>query len=142
MKKLCCKVFIFLFGLFGFAGCGEEMQPGEYGMPWAKYILDGSVKNESATPIKGIEIKFLFEDSLISETVTDDDGNWAIEDGFVYNCRDMCSVVATDIDGGDNGGSYKPKTLDIESEQTVEGEGWGLGTYEQHDIDMQLEEDL
>jgi hypothetical protein len=113
----------------------------EYGVPTGTLVLDGRVLDELGAPIPGMEVRF--EGSM--PDTTDADGNWEINQDHAYiPCAFgngvTCTVVATDIDGPDNGGPYPPAPFLLSLVQTDPGSGgMDLGTWEQHGIDILID---
>lgn len=91
------RLMAFVLGVLGFSslmGCGA------YGCPSADFDISGRVVNESDEPIEGIEVQILDTWSN-SSAITNTDGEYAIKtSGYP---RNTISVVATDIDGEQNG---------------------------------------
>lgn len=123
-------------GAFGFLGC-DTILPGpptpEYAAPYADFMIDGSVVDESSSAaIKGIAITF-----QRMETSADENGEWQIA-GTGQPFPKLFFVVATDIDGDENGGSFAPDTLQLDLTKTKKGNGWYSGVYEQHGIEIKM----
>lgn len=112
----------------------------EYGVPQATVILDGTVVDNLGAPVKGIVIEM----DHFGSTVSDSLGSWSMEDiGFdacVADTQVACGLVATDVDGSENGGPYPPTLVALDLEQTKPGNGFDMGTYEQHDITIVMED--
>jgi len=140
-----------ILGLTGIScdnGNGPGPQP-EYGMPYAKYVLDGTVVNaETEEPVEGIRVKFPSDASdydSSSMTFSDENGDWSITKQ-IYPCgadgSSECDVSAQDVDGDENGGTFEEKQIDLSLTQTKPASGtWDKGTFEQHDVRIELTEE-
>lgn len=107
----------------------------EYGTPSAVYKISGHVKDTQDNPIEGIQISFQHISVL-----TDNEGEWNI-DSTTFPCwDDECELLVEDIDGPDNGGEFQDKTVDLNLQQTEDGSGWNDGTFEEHSIEIVVEE--
>ncbi len=135
MTRLFSKIICVVVGaVLGAAACGEDAV--EYGMPQARYKIDGQVVAAvGSQPVQGIQI------GLGGETViTDASGNFSL-DVQTFPCNDQCQLEVKDIDGADNGGEFQDKNVAINPTKTAEGDGdWDEGTFEQSDIEVQLDE--
>jgi putative lipoprotein (rSAM/lipoprotein system) len=123
-------------GVFGLAGCSAKTAD-EYGQPYATYRLDGHVvtANEKQ-PVSGIKLHFSWID-----TVTDTNGVWQLNGPGSW-CFDACSLEVHDTDGDSSGGKFQDKTVPLTLTKTANGSGkWNEGTYEQHDIHIELDPD-
>ena len=120
----------FLPPMFGVSGL-------EYGAPSARYNLSGKVVSSADNqPIEGIEIGFRYV-----QVYTDANGQWVIS-GASSSYQEN-SVTALDVDGPENGGSFAEKNQPINPVQTEEGDGnWYEGLFEQHDILIEMDEEL
>ena len=112
----------------------------EYGAPHATVILDGVVVNNLGSPIKDIVVELDGFGSTTSDTL----GHWALNKvGFSSCLTDTlvaCGLEATDVDDAENGGPYDPELVILDLEKTSPGIGWNLGTWEQHDVRIVLDE--
>jgi putative lipoprotein (rSAM/lipoprotein system) len=112
----------------------------EYGVPQATVILDGVVVDNLGAPVKDIVIEM----DHFGSTVSDSLGNWSMEnvgfDACVVDTQIACGLVATDVDGIENGGPYPPTLVGLDLEKTKPGGGFDQGTYEQHDIRIVMED--
>lgn len=139
-----------ILGLTGIScddGHGPGPQP-EYGMPYAKYVLDGTVVNaDTEEPVEGIKVRFpsdAADGDSSSIAFSDENGDWAITRqifpcGTSENGSIECDVSAQDVDGAENGGTYVEQEVDLNLTQTKQGSGtWDKGTFEQHDITIEL----
>ncbi len=134
-----------LLGALGFSSCdifGPIMRV-EYGQPNANYKLIGTVTDEAGKPVKGIQVTFHPELVNTSEEVnawntdtlySDASGKFS-KDVLKYDWPDLDNAVVKfrDIDGPDNGGSFKPKDVPVSAlkvDQTRKGEGnWNQGDF-------------
>lgn len=154
MRCISRAVCLVLGSILG-AGCHGSVNPNpiatEYGMPSARYRLDGIVTaHATGQPISGIRL-FLFRgarpDSSVDAT-SGADGRWQL-DFTTFPCGDSCApfpcdgtcgLITADEDGPDNGGVFAPRTVPLELTQTAPGTGhWFQGTFEQHDISVSLD---
>lgn len=135
-----------LLGLLGFTSCNILVNPfirDMYGQPTASYKLVGSVTDEAGEPVKGIQVTFHPELGNNSEEVnawntdtlySDASGKFS-KDVLKYDWPDLDNAVVKfrDIDGPDNGGSFKPKDVPVSAlkvDQTRKGEGnWNQGDF-------------
>lgn len=112
----------------------------EYGAPHATVIVDGVVVNNVGAPIKDIVVGLDGFGSTASDTL----GRWSINKvGFSACLTDTlvnCGLEATDVDGADNGGPYDLELVILDLVKTSSGTGWNLGTWEQHDVRIVMEE--
>ena len=134
MKKVCSKFFLLFLGWLGLSNCLTDPGPEpEYGMPYANFRLDGTiVQANTQDPIPGIELTFQ------NKTVhSNDSGKWSFTmQGPPF--PKTYFIIATDVDGADNGGTFDPDTVGINPTRTIPGSGWYAGVYEQHGIEIEL----
>jgi putative lipoprotein (rSAM/lipoprotein system) len=134
MKKVTSRFFLLLLGWLGLSNCLTGPKP-EYGMPHADFLLDGKVQNaDTKEAIPGIQLTFQ-ESSTYSDTL----GNWSFNRGGTPFPKTYF-IIAEDVDGDNNGGSFDPDTVWINPTKTKPGSGWYSGQYEQHDIVIELDE--
>lgn len=136
MKKTFYKFIIFILSFLGFSSLLFAPQ---YGVFTAKFKLDGKVVNEeNEKAIKNINVILNSHQSVIVET--DENGEWVIDE-FTYGWRlEETGLIVRDVDGEENGGHFKEKTIKLILKNTEEGDGnWYMGTYEQHNIIIELE---
>ncbi len=136
MKRGFSKLFLLLLGWLGLASCVTDPDPQpEYACPYADFLIDGTVVSaETKEPIQGIELKFKDRTTFSDET-----SKWS------FNLRgtpfpSTYFIIATDIDGDDNGGTFDPDTVWISPTKTKSGSGWYVGVFEQHDIVIEMDE--
>ena len=140
MMRFIYRLLVTLLGLIGLAGCsGKGETAVEYGQPYATYRLDGQVVTAKENqPIKGIKILF----RPLGDTLTDTNGVWQLDGEFCSWCFDACSLEVHDTDGDSSGGKFQDKTVPLTLTKTANGSGkWNEGTYEQHDIQIELDRD-
>ena len=146
-----------LLGFLGFSSCNIFENPfirDMYGQPSANYKLVGSVTDESGKPIKGIQVTFHPE---FSGTV-DEDNSWQTDtlysdasgkfskDVLKYDWPDLTNSVVKfrDVDGPDNGGSFKPKDMPVSAlkvDQTQKGSGSWFEGYFTITADVKMEKE-
>jgi putative lipoprotein (rSAM/lipoprotein system) len=124
------------------AGCHNPTDAvSEYGMPSARYILDGVVTaRATGQPVPGIRVFLSRDEHPDSSTAATSgaDGGWRL-DTTTLPCDD-CSVVTADIDGAESGGAFAPTTIPLQLTQTGRGDGhWNQGTFEQHGLSVSLD---
>ena len=122
-------------------GCNDVINPApEYGMPHARYKLDGTVRSAATSqPIEGIRVVLTRETSYErgDSALTATDGTWAL-DVSDLPCDGSCVLLFDDIDGA-GGGSFHGAATTIAPAQTEPGHSrWDYGTFEQHDIQVDL----
>lgn len=154
MIRCVSRVVCLVLGAILGAGCHiyeQEHPASEYGVPSARYILDGVVTaRATGQPVPGIRI-FLSRNARIdSSTVTSCgvDGRWQL-DFTTFPCGNSCAplpcdgtcgLITADADGPDNGGAFASGTVLLGLTQTLPGNGhWFLGTFEQHGISVSLD---
>ena len=142
MRCISQAVCLVLGSILG-TGCHSPVHPApEYGMPNARYRLDGVVTaRPTGRPIPGIRFFLSRDERPDSSAVTTSgaDGSWRL-DTTALPCGDGCGVVASDVDGPENGGSFTPTTVPLRLTQTGRGDGhWDHGTFEQHGISVSLD---
>lgn len=80
-----------------------------YGTPHVKFTVKGNVTDEGKNPVKGIRVEFYAGDKPSNydpNTITGDKGEYIITDPYMWppnNDGTTITVVATDIDGEENG---------------------------------------
>jgi putative lipoprotein (rSAM/lipoprotein system) len=106
-----------------------------YGSPSANYRLSGKVVDkETSLAIQNIELDFYY-----TKVYSDNNGDWQINVGGYSPCNDNCIIVVRDIDGEENGGQFVEQVAKIQPLQTEAGKNFFLGTFEQHDITIEME---
>lgn len=126
--------------LLGFASCSEEFGGEdircEYGTPYSKFIVKGTVTSEADKPLKGIRVivrQAWDNNPLSGDTVyTDEKGTFETgELGTVAIGKQK--VYFDDTDGEGNGGAFKADSLaleDMKVTQLEKGERWYNGKFE------------
>lgn len=143
--KLIYRCLCLVLGAVLGSGCSDSTDPieddpiAEYGMPSATVRVDGRVTDMIGLPIPGIEVTF----PGAGVDTTDAQGNWSIDNEQVFLGCTMddqvdCSVIAKDIDGPVNGGPFPSSEVVLDLVQTKPGSGWNTGTWEQHDINIEM----
>lgn len=130
------KFVVLILGSLGISGCSKSIGPEEYGCPHADYKVSGTVvKTVDQAPIEGIEIEFNER-----KVYSNEEGDWVI-DITAFPCGSDCRLIVRDIDGAEKGGSFKEDSLELDLKKTGLGSGdWYHGTFEQHDIIIEMEE--
>jgi putative lipoprotein (rSAM/lipoprotein system) len=139
--KFLNRCWCLLLGALLPAACSDNgVDPVEYGAPHATLNLDGVVADNLGTPVKDI----VLEVEGFGSTTSDEQGVWSLQSvGFSSCLTDsmiVCGLTATDVDGTDNGGPYPPTLVELDVEKTEDGSGWNIGTFEQHDIRVIMED--
>ena len=127
-----------ILALLGFSACNDdEEQPDMYGTPHANFTIKGKVVNDESMPIPDIEIKCLVEHhgdnrswfDTIPAVSTSSAGTFTYQ--FEEFPTDKLRIIATDIDGPQNG-SYEKDSTDLAlSDNDYKGrDGWYRGTVE------------
>ena len=127
-------VLTVLLSMLGFESCSSD-DPGteEYGAPYVKYIIKGTVTDEAGLPIPGIQIGApapLYSSMGFNLTLTNASGAFEFNDITLFG---EGIITAEDIDGEANGGEFKSDTLritEMTSKKIEEGKGWYVGKYE------------
>ena len=132
-----------LLGLLGFEACGEDSpELAEYGCPYVKYQVKGTVTDSEGRPIKGIKVK-VAEQGLLNDSVVIYDGIDSVETDAAGNYQTQVmqdiyfdsrrKLILEDTDGAANGGEFQGDTLslsDMEKTLVEEGSGWYNGRYD------------
>ena len=141
MRVLYRCAAVVLGAILGF-GCNQSQQPVEYGQPYATLKLDGRVTaTGSGGPIANIRVAL--RDS--SDVRSDADGRWSMRLDLWSPCGaagfQPCSLSVSDTDGPAHGGTFADVSLPLDLAQTEAGHGWYEGTFEQHNIEIELTEE-
>lgn len=136
------RICLGLLGVVLGAGCNDIIdQPAEYGMPHARYKLDGTVRSAATSEsIEGIRVALTHEGSAQrgDSTLTAADGTWAL-DVTDLPCDGSCVLLFSDVDGAAGGGAFQSAGTTIAPTQSEPGNSrWDYGTFEQHDIEVDL----
>ncbi len=139
MLRLLLKLVCLLLGAILGTAC--PWGGAEYGVPTARYKVDGKVvARKTRQAIPGIAIRF--GDPTFSHTtgevVSKADGTWSL-DQSISPC-DTCKVLARDPDGAQNGGFFAPAEKAVVLQKTADGKGWDWGTFEAHGVLLELDE--
>ncbi len=137
--RLIYRCMCLVLGAILGTGCNDPGDVAEYGMPFALLKVDGRVVDRDGAPIPDVAVT-LSGASARADT-TDAAGQWGFDlmvDGTP--CTDGCQAVATDIDGPDHGGPYPPAAVPLDLTQTEAGSGWNQGTWEQHGLDLVMDD--
>lgn len=132
--KLVNYLIAWLCGMLGVNSCVAM-----YGSPHADFKADGSVSDESGTPIKGIRVAmrqhwysaqdgdYHRDDTLY----TDENGKYEYRDGLSY--PETVTLVFEDIDGEQNGGEFESAEAEAPVKQKKRGDHHFYGgAYEAH----------
>jgi putative lipoprotein (rSAM/lipoprotein system) len=138
MSKAVCSC---ICGLLG-ASCadGPYDHKTEYGVPHARYRLDGVVRDhETHEAVRGIRVRIRDWDPADTSGAvrSNDAGEWAIDETR-FPCVNACSLRVEDTDGSMNGGSYATRTVPISPTRTEPPDGWYEGTFEQHGVEIEI----
>ena len=126
-----------IFSLLGLGSCKKDY-PCMYGTPSADYEVGGIVKDEAGNPVKGIRAIVKYKRNVPEEMwngdtlYTDDNGRYSRDLGSLFpgSCDDL-KVIFEDIDGVENGGEFKSKTVAGQMKQVKKGDGsWYSGAFE------------
>lgn len=111
----------------------------EYGVPYATYMVEGTVTDEANNPIQGIKtsIKGIFPNGdkvyvdAVDSVLSDASGKYQLR--YRGMDRPEYKLIVEDTDGEANGGEFLSDTLDIEYGKAVKvknGDGaWNGGEY-------------
>jgi len=122
------------------SACGSTAS--EYGVPNARYKLDGTVASRAtATPLQSIQVILGDSRGFVSNPepagAADSQGRWSI-DATRLPCDSSCQLVAHDP-GDAPGGPFADAVVTIDPARTASGSGCNEGTFEQHGIAIQLD---
>lgn len=128
--------------LLGFTSCSnsfdEEIMRVEYGSPTAKFQVKGKVTTDTDEALKGIQVivrRSWSNDPLSADTVYTDGKGEFKTDELVTGSIGPQKVYFNDIDGEENGGSFKSDSIALsdskmEKKQLEEGSHWYVGKFE------------
>lgn len=135
-KRIALRLLYGALGLLGFAACEEGETPVEYGSPYTKFQVKGTVTSEADEPLKGIQVIVRAEwdnDPIAADTLyTDEKGEFQTKELGTGGIGKQ-KVYFHDIDGEENGGTFKSDSIalkDMDMKQIEKGDGWYKGTYE------------
>ena len=137
-KAICAAIVGFLSISCSDNAVDHQPKP-EYGMPTARYKLDGIVVDAGTrNVVEGIRIRLSpHSEADTSEAVrTDADGVWKMDVRRIP-C-DPCSLRVEDVDGAEHGGPYEGLSVPIAPVRTEPPNGWFVGTFEQHLIEIEV----
>lgn len=125
-----------LIGLLGFSACDATEPKDEYGAPYVKFTVKGTVTGPDGQPLPGIqaEVGLPHEVRLYEATTptrTDEKGRLLISGGSPS--EEGLALVLTDTDGDANGGYFGTDTIPLAGlpkRQTEDSKGWYKGAYE------------
>lgn len=112
----------------------------EYGVPYADYLIKGSVTNEAGQPVRGIKtsLKSVFDNENehyvlgLDSFETDYSGYYQLK--YVGTKDRSLKLIVEDVDGEAHGGEFLSDTLDIDFNKAVQtkesDEFWYEGAYE------------
>ena len=128
--KLSNYVLSSLVGALGFSSChsgdaADEDILCEYGCPFARYAITGTITDENGKPLEGKDIRVKDNiDYCVSEQKTDAHGAYAYERTNSPGMEKL-KVVVSDPDS-----IYASDSTDVEFVKTKDGEGtWFQGEY-------------
>jgi len=148
MSKHIKRIFIFILGFFLFS-CDTVQKNdtkknplnlmalvnqdpiAEYGMPYARYTISGSVVDGDVNPIQDIQVSFC--DKV---TQSDISGNWSIDSDASF-CPKPYTLQVKDVDGNQNG-NFDDEQILLNLVQTEPENGWFEGKFEQSGISIIL----
>ncbi|RHI94773.1 hypothetical protein DW150_04030 [Phocaeicola vulgatus] len=125
--------------LLGFTSCSND-ETGEiwceYGTPYSKFLMKGTVISDKDEPLKGIQVivrQGWNNDVFPADTIyTDEKGVFETEELKIGGINDQ-KVYFNDIDGEENGGAFKPDSIfikDMNKKKLEEGDHWYTGKFE------------
>ena len=121
-------IILGLMGLLGLTTSCEKLGPdpvAEYGVPSAKFIVNGNVSNAADnTAIKNIRVIMRGDTSF-----TDNNGNYKVVEEYGYPGDQKIDIEFTDIDGATNGDFHNLDTLvEFKNAEFTNGDGdWYAG---------------
>jgi putative lipoprotein (rSAM/lipoprotein system) len=141
MTRWILEVVCVVLGALLGAACGRG-PASEYGMPQTRYKLDGRVTaSATAATLQGIQVTLGTTENALLATTSDDQGHWRLDVTLVIPCGASCELSVEDVDGPSNGGRFVDEVVPLDPAQTDAGDGkWDEGTFEQHDLETQLDE--
>jgi putative lipoprotein (rSAM/lipoprotein system) len=145
MRVLYRCAAVVLGAILGF-GCEHSVEPSEYGSPYATLRLDGHVTAASSgNPITNILVSLHHDSDVQSEVRSDAQGHWSMRVDHGPLCgatgSDACSLSVSDTDGHANGGKFAAASVPLDLVRTEHGHSWYEGTFEQHNIEIELTEE-
>ena len=137
MKRLIDKVIMGLLALLGFSV--TESCRVEYGCPHANYAITGEVTSEENVKLSGIRVTVSLDGDWERDpqygyitTETNAEGRYQTDlDTWIWS--NETAVKFEDIDGPENGGTFKTKIVTVDPEnlkQVEKGNGkWSMGDW-------------
>ena len=125
-----------IISLLGFSSCELfQEQRDMYGTPIADYQVKGCVTDADDNPIAGLRVVIAetgFGEENDMQTLTTNKNGEYISEKKERKYRTN-TLTITDIDGDENGGSFKEKTFNLNEIKPVldksKAEGWYEGVY-------------
>lgn len=125
-----------IISLLGFSSCELfQEQRDMYGTPIADYQVKGCVTDADDNPIAGLRVVITetgFGEENDMQTLTTNKNGEYISEKKERKYRTN-TLTITDIDGDENGGSFKEKTFNLNEIKPVldksKAEGWYEGVY-------------
>lgn len=125
-----------VISLLGFSSCELFQEQGDmYGTPIADYQVKGCVTDADDNPIAGLRVVITetgFGEECDMQTLTTNKNGEYISEKKERKYRTN-TLTITDIDGDENGGSFKEKTFNLNEIKPVldksKAEGWYEGVY-------------
>lgn len=125
-----------IISLLGFSSCELFQEQGDmYGTPIADYQVKGCVTDADDNPIAGLRVVITetgFGEENDMQTLTTNKNGEYISEKKERKYRTN-TLTITDIDGDENGGSFKEKTFNLNEIKPVldksKAEGWYEGVY-------------
>ncbi len=146
MKKVKIKyysaynaIILSLLGILGLTSSCEKIgidPVAEYGVPSAKYIVNGNVTNSTDnTPIKNIRVVMKGDTAF-----TDNSGNYNIVDNYGFPGNQKIDIEFADIDGATNGNFHNLDTVvEFKNPEYTNGDGnWYEGEASQ-ELNIELD---
>ena len=134
------SLIIGLLGLLGLTTSCEKLGPdpvAEYGVPSAKFIINGNITNSTDnTPINNIRVVMKGDTSY-----SDSNGNYSVIDKYGFPGNQDIDIKFKDIDGATNGEFNDLDTVvEIKNPSYQNGDGnWYAGEATQ-ELNVKLEE--
>lgn len=142
------RIITGLLALLGFAACEPGNGRVEYGQPHADFEVKGKVTDVDGDPIQGIKISAKWADAYDyhnPSVTTDSSGKYTLNDPYWWPDSGEIEVIAEDVDGEENGGSFATKIETItvkDSDYTGGSGGWYEGKLSKTaDFTLELDDD-
>ncbi len=106
--------------ILGFTAVSCDGPTCDYGCPYAKFKVKGVVTDEENHPVENIQVVVNHYDTIY----TNAEGKYATLPQMIYPW-DSVQLVATDIDGIENGGEYETseQRIGFSSDEFKDGDG-------------------